>query len=475
MAEIFQGHGVRAEAVSGDTDREARDAAQRALLAGDLDVLFCVDLFNEGVDLPAVDTLLFLRPTQSATLFIQQLGRGLRKSDGKESCLVLDFVGQHRREFRFDRPLRALLGGTRRDIEQQVQRGFPFLPAGCHMELDAVARERVLTSLKNAIPSNWGKHRTLLREMAEARGGDVELAAYLNEAGIEPEELYQDGKRCWSDLRDEVGLPTLDAGPEETTFRNAIGRLLHTDDNVRLSFFSTLLEFGPELAAVDMDERERRMARMLIEPLREQALKPKHAPYGSSLDDGLRLLHAHPQVVAELRELLPVLRQRIDHLHVPLSEQADVPLQVHARYSRIEALAAFHRSDNEKSITSWREGVKKVEDARSDVFVFTLDKSSGDFSPTTRYRDYALSPELIHWESQSGTSPDSPTGQRYQHHAKQDWHIHLFARLRQDERAFWYLGPATYVRHSGSKPMAITWRLKHRLPGDLYQTLKAAA
>ena len=134
---------------------EERTAALRDLAAGRVNVVFTVDLFNEGVDVPNVDTLLLLRPTESPTLFLQQLGRGLRRARGKALCTVLDFVGNHRREFRFDRKLRALLGGTRRDVERQVERDFPFLPSGCHMELDPVARDIVLRSIRQAIPSDW--------------------------------------------------------------------------------------------------------------------------------------------------------------------------------------------------------------------------------------------------------------------------------------------------------------------------------
>lgn len=110
----------------------------------------------------------------------------------------------------------------------------------------------------------------------------------------------------------------------------------------------------------------------------------------------------------------------------------------------------------------------------ADVFAFTLDKSRGGFSPTTRYKDAALSPELIHWESQTATSVASETGQRYLHHAELGSHILLFARLDVSARAFWFLGPASYLRHEGDRPIAITWRLHHRLPGDLYAAFAAA-
>jgi hypothetical protein len=112
--------------------------------------------------------------------------------------------------------------------------------------------------------------------------------------------------------------------------------------------------------------------------------------------------------------------------------------------------------------------------ANAELFAFTLDKSTGGFSPTTRYRDYAISPTLIHWESQSITREDSATGRRYRNHEHQGRSVMLFTRLRADDRAFWFLGPATYRGHVGEKPMAITWELHHRLPGDLYAAFAAA-
>ena len=155
MARVFTESGLPATAVWSDTPSEERNAALRELAAGDIRVLFSVDLFNEGVDVPSVDTLLMLRPTQSGTLFLQQLGRGLRHHHGKRLCTVLDFVGQHRREFRFDHRFRALLGGTRREVQKQTEADFPFLPSGCHLSLDPVARDIVLRSFRNAVPASW--------------------------------------------------------------------------------------------------------------------------------------------------------------------------------------------------------------------------------------------------------------------------------------------------------------------------------
>jgi hypothetical protein len=192
-----------------------------------------------------------------------------------------------------------------------------------------------------------------------------------------------------------------------------------------------------------------------------------------SLEAGVKMLWDHPQVRAELLELFGLLLDRIDHRHYELGESPDVPLRVHARYSRLEILAAFRPQPRAK-VPAWQTGVHWIEEAQADLLAFTLDKTSGQFSPTTRYRDYAISPQLIHWESQSATRAGSETGRRYQEHARRGSSVMLFARERADDRAFWFLGPATYVRHEGERPMAITWRLKHPLPGDLYASFAAA-
>ena len=466
MAAHFNKHGVAAVAVWGNSSQADRASALRSLAAGTVRVLFSVDLFNEGVDVPTVDTLLLLRPTESPTLFLQQLGRGLRRSKDKNFCTVLDFVGTHRREFRFDRRYRALLGGTRRDIERAVQQGFPFLPAGCYMHLDMEASEIVLRSLRDAIPSRWPSRVAELRVVHE-KYPEVTLSQYLEESGLDLPDVY-DGTRGWSDLCEAAGVPIARPGQHEKPLRKALGRMLHIDDDERIATYRRLLDRSTPVDVSTLTERERRLVRMLVGGLGDQVLTNEQ-----SLQDGVNLVWSHPQVCAEFAQLLVELDDRVDHLHGNLDHHPDVPLQIHARYSRIEIMGAFGIGDRAKA-TPWREGVYEARSAGADLLAFTLDKSSGRFSPTTRYRDYAISPSLIHWESQSITRADSETGLRYRNHESVGRSIMLFTRLRADDRAFWFLGPATYRDHVGEKPMAITWELHTPLPGDLYQSFAAA-
>ncbi|MCB9902860.1 MAG: DUF3427 domain-containing protein [Planctomycetes bacterium] len=468
MAQVFRDAGVAATAVWGDSSKADRETALRELSEGKIQVLFSVDLFNEGVDLPTVDTLLMLRPTDSPTLFIQQLGRGLRRSNGKVACTVLDFIGQHRREFRMDRRLRALFGGSRKHLIEQVEGGFPFLPAGCQMQLDAVASEVVLRTIKNAIPSLFReKAAELARLAAESPNGDLSLVQYLEQACVELDDVYA-GNRGWSDLREEAGLALQAAGPFEKQLRRATGRLLHLDDPLRIETYREFLSRPQPPRESTLAERDRRLLRMLIGSLVEKVVKKN-----ASLDEGAAILWQHPQVIAELRDVLSVLESQVSHVQAELTAQPNIPLRVHARYTRREILAAFGSGSGAR-IAPWQTGVQWIDESQADVFAFTLDKTSGSFSPTTRYDDYAISRELIHWQSQSVTRADSDTGLRYQQHAERGTSVMLFARLRTDERAFWFLGPATYVSHSGERPMSVRWRLHHRLPGDLYNQFAAA-
>ena len=465
MARVFCEAGIAATAVWGDSPDDERRAALADLAARRVNVVFSVDLFNEGIDVPAVDTLLLLRPTDSPTLFLQQLGRGLRRSPAKTSCLVLDFVGHHRREFRFDRRFGALLGGSRKELARQIEGGFPFLPAGCHMELDRKASELVLQNIRQAVPSGWTAKAEELQRLG--RSGDVTLAHFLEETGLELDDIYSDA-RSWSDLRADAGLPLCATGPNERALRNACGRLLHVNDRPRIETYQGLLvsEAPPDPGA--MSVHDRRLLRMLVAAVAGGALEK-----AATLEQACALVWAHPQVRAELVELMEVLAARVDHVHRPLVTHPDAPLQVHARYTRIEILAAFGIGSSAK-VAPWQTGVYWAAEARADLLAFTLDKTSGQFSPTTRYRDYAISRELIHWESQSSTRAGSETGRRYQEHEARGTAVMLFARLRSDDRAFWFLGPASYVRHESELPMAITWRLHHALPGDIFASFAAA-
>lgn len=472
MARIFREGGVNAIAVSAASSNKEREAALRDLSEGAVNVLFSVDLFNEGVDVPAVDSLLLLRPTESATLFLQQLGRGLRKVRSKEYCLVLDFVGRHRQEFRFDKSLRAILGGSRKSVEQQVEQGFPLLPSGCAFELDKKSTEIILESLKNSLPSTWRAKVAELKAISDA--DRIQLAQFLEESGLELEDVYVDGKTCWSQLREDAGLTVNGAGPAEQVVRRALGRLLHVNDMDRIQRYKDVFENGGRDGWIaNSTERQRRAVRMLLAQLLDQVPR-QLLPADATIQQGLAFLSLHKQVCGEGVELMNLLRDRIDHTVKSLKDRENVPLLIHAVYTRAEILAAFGHGNGLRT-TSWQAGVLKLDEENVDLLAVTLDKNSGNFSPKTRYKDYAISPTIFHWESQSRVRAESDTGLRYQHHESMGREVLIFARLRAGDRGFWFLGPASYRSHRGELPMGIEWELTHPLPSDLFAQFAVAA
>ena len=286
----------------------------------------------------------------------------------------------------------------------------------------------------------------------------------LRASGLELEDVYAGG-HSWTEMRREVGLATDTAGPAEKLLLRAVGRLLHVDDDERLETYPRLLRRNHPPALESLSLREQRLLRMLISSITTLGAS-------GSFADALAQVWAHPHVRAELAEVLELLPERIQYLDHPL-ELPNVPLALHSRYTRTEILAAFGVGEGAKPQT-WQTGVWWEPQSRTDLFAFTLDKSVGGFSPTTRYRDYAINPELVHWESQSATAADSAIGQRYIRQREDRTNVVLFARLRTTDRAFWCLGPAMYVSHEGDRPIAFVWKLQQHLPSELYTSFAAA-
>jgi superfamily II DNA or RNA helicase/HKD family nuclease len=467
MARCFNEAGLPALAVTGRSPADARSRAVQALRSGTVRVLFTVDLFNEGVDIPEVDTLLFLRPTESATLFLQQLGRGLRLCEGKSCVTVFDFIGLQHAKFRFDRRYRALTGMSRTQVEEAVEHGFQALPPGCDIRLERTAREVILRNLREAVQA--GTTRRLVGELRSL--GDLSLPAFLRETGLDLEDLYRGG-RTLTTLRRHAGFVDSEEPEGERAAGRGLQRLLGQDDPDWFAFCQRGLLGADPPEPDSLPPRALRLWRMLLATVAETAL-------GDDPDPTLALLRLWEldDLRRELAELLGVLRdatQEVTHALSP-PEWAEVPLRVHGSYGRNSVATAFWLSRP----SALREGVRWFPEYHTDVFFVTFRKTEGEFSPTTRYDDYVVAPDQLHWESQSTTTAESPTGRRYQGREGEKSRVLIFAREQKvrDGRTLPYfcLGPAEYVSHESERPMRIRWRLQHPLPERVYERFRAAS
>ncbi|MEV8595449.1 DUF3427 domain-containing protein [Streptomyces sp. NPDC052012] len=462
MADFFRNANFQAVALDSDSPAHVRAQALADLRDGKLQVIFSVDLFNEGLDIPNVDTLLLLRPTNSATVFLQQLGRGLRRTETKPVLTVLDFIGQHRAEFRFEEQFRALTNLSRNRLVEHIEHDFPQLPSGCQIILEGKSRDLVLDNISAQLGATV---KTLVKEVKDY--STPRLADYLRESRREIKELYK-GENSWTAILRRAGLLDEAVPSGEAALLKRVHAFLHVDDPERAEAYLRLLEDDAPRYE-ELDPTEQAYARMLFFNLWD------NAGGFTSYEDGLASLRPQRALRDELRQVLSYVVEQADHFPIPLAGHlGQVPLKVHSAYNRSEILAALGVARfGGQMPRSFAQGVQWVEELQTDALLITLEKNEKDFSPTVRYRDYALSPNLFHWESQNATAADSPTGLRYQQHAQRGSHVLLFMRRYKNtdigkSQPWMFLGPATYEEHTGSKPMAITWRLKHELPADVW-------
>jgi superfamily II DNA or RNA helicase/HKD family nuclease len=460
--------GVRCVAVTSDDGYEVRRAHLDALESGAENrprVLCVVDLLNEGVDLPTVDTILLLRPTESATLFLQQIGRGLRRVRGKDCLTVLDFIGLQHENFRFDLRYQALLGLRRGELDRALRHGFPRLPSGCSFQLAEQPREQVLAALKRSLRFIRSDIHTHFKPEKDAT---LPLSGFLSREGIEAEDIYRDD-RSWTSLRRDAGLalPAPTDEEEQDALEN-LARFLHVDDPWRLQVAEQL---ASDTAWAPPDERARRVAQMLVAIL-------YGLDHGSDLLASLRRLRSHALLRAELRELVPVLRARSRVVPACSSSEklpSEVPLHLHGRYLTEEILAAFDKRSKEGKL--YVPGAGVVPHGAYDFLLVTIDKSGKTRLPHLQYEDYALSPVLFHWQSQAATTVDSTAGRR---HLNPQVVPLLFVReVAKDERGlavgYRFLGAAKLEEHRGERPISIVYRLVDgAMPPEVLARTRAA-
>ncbi|MCP5265588.1 MAG: DUF3427 domain-containing protein [Burkholderiaceae bacterium] len=463
MADQLNRAGLPAACVVGTSPPDERRRAPQRLEQGELCALVTVDLYNEGIDLPRVDTLLLLRPTQSPVLFQQQIGRGLRLAPGKESCLVLDFVGQHRADFRFDRLLSSLTSLSRRELTDSVERGFGSLPPGCHIQLQKQTRDQVLRSLRNLSTQNWRRLTSELQAYVALRGvANVRLADFLHDQSLALEDVYRGGsanaRSGWTALKRSAGLLASEPGPQEDYFGRRFADLLHVDDPIRLRAMRTAGGIGTALPGGDSS------AALCLQMLTYQVDGQQSQVGGfDAFVERVRNNRGAASELVELADLLEARRALTAHA-VPGLE--DTPIQLHGAYGVREVLTAVGWL-NAKRRSPFQAGTLPLVDRKTELLFVTLDKREG-YHDRIAYRDYAISAERFHWQSQNSAGPDTNAGRRYIQSPGNGWQFQLFVRERRGE-PYRACGPLTLESWSGGRPMSIVWRLVVPLPARLFR------
>lgn len=465
MSDFFNFSNIPSIALHADSTDEDRKAAKEKLKNGEIKFICVRDLYNEGVDIPEINTVLFLRPTESLTIFIQQLGRGLRLSEDKECLTVLDFVAQAHKNYNFQEKFQALVGKSNHSIEYFVENGFSNLPKGCFIQLEKQAQEYIMRNIKDS--KNTRKfliHR--IKYFKHDTGKELTLSNFLTHYNLKLHDFY--GPSCDRTLRrmmvDAAIRENFDCENEAALTKRLSG-LFKINSVQWLKFMIHYIENKVKIKS----KNDQMMLNMLYYTIYQS--KPEKEGF-ESIEEGIWSFLKCKEIKDEVLDIFKYNYEQIDFIPEKNTFTFDCPLDIHCNYSMSQVMAAFDYY-NEENRPSFREGVKYFEDKKLDIFFITLNKSEKDFSPSTLYEDYAINENLFHWQSQSRTKVDSAIGQRYINHKKTGNKIALFVREYKKEEnytaTFTFLGECGYVSHSGSEPISFVWKLKKEIPPKLLE------
>ena len=466
MANYFNDKKIPSVAISSKTTKDERDKAKSGLINGKYKFAFVVDLYNEGVDIPEVNTILFLRPTESLTVFLQQLGRGLRLSDNKECLTVLDYVGQAHKNYNFYEKFSSIARKKGKALKEEIESGFITIPKGCHLHMEKQAKEYILRNI-NSFINNKTTITNKIKTFEIESGKKLNLENFIEFYNITLKEIYKT-KNSFYRLCVNAKVKEEFSDIDEKYLSSGMIRLTNTDSVKLLKFWiETLQNYKNENKIANLTDSEEQMLLMLYYTLYTKS--PKELGINNVIEF-LKRLYSNRSMY---EEILEVLKYNLNHIKVKtLSDELkfESNLEVHSTYTKEQILAALGKNTIDKQYPL-REGVLYIEEIKTDIFLITLNKVEKHFSPSTMYEDYAINDKLFNWQSQSRTSIDSPTGQRYINHMNTNNNILLFVRENKREDGitspYIYLGPADIVSYSGSKPINIVWKLKNTLPASI--------
>ena len=467
MAETLTNLGVPAGAFVSGVDNDRCRQLLAELKDGRLTFLFTVDKLSEGVDVPEVNTVLFLRPTESLTVFLQQLGRGLRHAPGKDCLTVLDFVGQTHRRYRVDTKLKALLPRHRFSIDKEVEQDFPHLPAGCSIQLDRLSRQYVLENIRENLGRLNVQVPDRLQTFTSESKQELTFGNFIRYHDYDPEQLLV--KETWSEWKAKAQLGPIPTDPDLARLSKALVRAAFINGPREIALLRVVIA---EIAQGDIDEALALAgdAAMLVY---YRIWGDKGSNLGiTSLDDAFRRLACNPSILSDLDEILAWAEDSTEVSGLIPELSYVCPLELHARYGGKEIQSVFGKANLETSGQTGV-GVFHFPEFKTYVLLVTFQKTEKEFSPSTMYADYPISRELMHWESQANIAQHHMDGQNLIHHQERGYTILVFARDQKKRNnvtvPFTYLGPVDMVSYESERPIKMVWRLRYSMPVEMFE------
>ncbi|KAB2921230.1 MAG: DUF3427 domain-containing protein [Bacteroidetes bacterium] len=372
--------------------------------------------------------------------------------------MIFDFISQCSSNYRFDIKYRYLLSLSRKALVGEIEKGFPLLPSGCSISLDRLSSQVILKNVRQAIDNSFLNIVNELKTFPD----DVNLSDFIYETQLTVEDIYRNN-HYWSEYLYRAGKNITIASEEEKKVLKSFSRFTHIDDVEQINAYKSLVKPGV-LSSDEDTNAKRKYTLMLATTLYgdEAAASPKETLKSKFMSSEL--------LINEFLELLTVLEKNAYMSSAEWGHFKNVPLRIHCQYSLSEIFSAFGIIKNSHLYRA-REGEYYHSPLHVNLIFMTCKKVEGDYSPSTMYKDYAISTEKIHWQSQNATKQQSKKGMRLIDHHKHGVAHLLFARsTRKDDRSetnpYVFLGEAECYEYNGERPINIVWRL--RMPMSMH-------
>lgn len=475
MAEMLNKTGYNAVSVTSRNSADI-DNVSYQLARGEINYLCVADILNEGIDIPEIDTVLFLRPTESLTVFLQQLGRGLRLADDKTCLTVLDFVAQANKNYNYERRFRALTGRTKRSIPQEIKRGFKSLPCGCSITMEKQAQEYILQNINTAV-FNLRRLKEEVVRFEQNTGQTLTLMNYLENFNLDIRMIFKT-PGSWARLKvlSGIDVPSFDVNSKYTVLlENGLSRLHHTSSYDYLSFLGKLVNSNFQLN--HSTHRERRFAELFYYTMWLNPIEKVNNEYKTSftsIDDAISSLAGHPWIIEDLQTLIELRLNSISKSTKWFNVTENAEIELYGCYSADEIHLLL-----EGKLGRWQvSGLQRNHEHKFALVFVTLNKSDKEYSPSTLYEDYAISQNQFHWQSMNKTRTQSEEGQRITNQKQNGWKYILFVRdSKTDEygiiNGYYCLGEMDFNSSHGECPMNVVWDMREPIPGFILESAKA--
>lgn len=476
MAQMLGEAGYKAKSITSSNSSEL-DITSGMLARGEINYLCVADMLNEGVDIPEIDTILFLRPTESLTIFLQQLGRGLRLADGKMCLTVLDFVAQASKSYNYERRFRALVGKSTKSISEEIKNGFKFLPYGCTITMEREAQEYILRNINDSI-FNIRRLTQEILHFENNTGQELTLRNFLDNFELDIRAIYKT-PGSWCRLKAKAGKTVHSSWQANNKYieliEGGLKRLFHTNSYQYLMFIKNLIVRGFNFKP--SSSREEKFTKMFYYTFWLDPIEKINRIYGKTFNDlnsAILSLSNEQWLLEDLQTLVDMKLESLETTTNWMSICDDGEIELYGCYSADEIHLLLEGKIGRFQVF----GTQYNYDHKFAMVFVTLNKSDKEYSPSTQYEDYAISQNQFHWQSMNKTRIDSNEGQRLIHQKENGWKYILFVRdTKKDEynitNGYYCLGTMDFNSSHGECPMNVIWDMHDPIPGIILENAKA--